>query len=66
MPQRLFGLVAIFQWFIYYAMAGLQYETLIVYLDDIIVFGKDYNEHLQRLEEVLKRLQNANLKLSSK
>ena len=45
-------------------MAGLQCETLIVYLDDIIVFGKDYNEHLQRLEEVLKRLQNANLKLS--
>ena len=45
-------------------MAGLQYETLIVYLDDIIVFGTDYNEYLQRLEEVLKRLQNVNLKLS--
>ena len=64
MPQGLCGLAATFQRLIDYVMTGLQYETLIVYLEDIIEFGKYYNEHLQRLEEVLKRLQNANLKLS--
>ena len=63
MPQGLSGSVATFQGLVGYVMAGLQYEILIVYSDDIIVFGKDYNEHLQRLE-VLKRLRNANLKLS--
>jgi hypothetical protein len=47
-------------------MAGLQYETLIVYLDDLIIFGKSYDEHLQRLEEVLRRLEKANMKLSPK
>ena len=44
--------------------SGLQYETVIVYLDDLIVFGSDYDEHLQYLEEVLKRLSKANLKFS--
>ena len=64
MPQGLSGSAATFQRLVDCVMAGLQYETLIVYLDDIIVFGKNYIEHLQKLEEVLKRLQNANLKLS--
>jgi transposase InsO family protein len=39
---------------------------LIVYLDDLIIFGKSYDEHLQRLEEVLRRLEKANMKLSPK
>ena len=42
---------------------GLQWETLLVYLDDIIVFSKDVNTHLQRLETVFQRLQKAGLKL---
>ena len=42
---------------------GLQWETLLVYLDDIIVFSKDVTTHLPRLETVLQRLQKAGLKL---
>jgi hypothetical protein len=34
-------------------------------LDDIIIFGKTFEQHLQRLEEVLKRLQQANIKIKT-
>ena len=64
MPQGLSESAATFQNLVNCIMAGQQYEILIVYLGDIIAFGKDYNEHLKRLEEVLKCLQNANLKLA--
>eukprot|EP00731_Ephydatia_muelleri_P035307 Em0113g9a len=38
-------------------------EQSTVYLDDIIVFGKSVEEHLDQLREVLTRLQNAGLKI---
>ena len=44
--------------------AGLTYVTLLLYLDDIIVYGKTFEIHLQNLEEVFKRLAEANLKLN--
>ena len=34
-----------------------------IYLDDIVVFGTNFEEHLNRVEEVLDRLQVAGLKL---
>ena len=37
-----------------------------VYLDDILVAGRSTAEHLQRLEQVLSRLQEAGLQLSQK
>ena len=37
----------------------------LLYLDDIITFSKDNPKHLECLEEVLKRLKNANLTLKS-
>ena len=39
------------------------YNLCLVYLDDIIIVGQTLIEHNQRLESVLMRLQNANLKL---
>lgn len=44
----------------------LQWRTLLIYLDDIICFGRTFKETLERLEEVLRRLQGANLKLKPK
>ena len=43
--------------------SGMLYNSCLVYLDDIIIFGLTYIAHNQRLESVLKRLQNTNLKL---
>ena len=34
-----------------------------MYLDDIIVIGPDFDTHMSQLEKVLKRLQQAKLKL---
>ena len=42
---------------------GLQWEILLVYLDDIIVISEDVDQHLERLETVFKRLYEANLKM---
>ena len=46
------------------AFAGLTYRTLLIYLDDIIVYGKTFDIHLQNLEEVFQRLAETNLKLN--
>ena len=33
-------------------LKGLQWQTLLLYLDDVIVFSKDFESHLERLAEV--------------
>lgn len=44
-------------------LADLQQTTCVVYLDDIIVFGRTFLEHLSCLDEVLSKLCAANLKV---
>jgi hypothetical protein len=44
-------------------LRGCQWKTCLIYLDDIIVFGRNLQEQVQRLGEVLEKLQNAGLKL---
>jgi len=44
-------------------LSGLSYLTCLMYLDDIIVFGRSFAEQLARLDEVLGRIGKANLKL---
>ena len=46
--------------------AGLQWKILVIYLDDIIVYGSTIDETLARLEIVLQRLRSAKLKLKPK
>lgn len=46
------------------ALAGLNYENCFVYLDDIIVFGKNLEQHNKNLMTVLTRLRKVNLKLN--
>ena len=45
------------------ALQGLQWLTCLIYIDDIIVFGKDFDEHIARVEQILERLRLAALKL---
>ena len=66
MPQGLQNSAPTFQRAMECMLTGLQYESVIVYLDDLIVFGSSIDEHNGRLEEVLKRLEKANLKLAPK
>jgi transposase InsO family protein len=45
---------------------GLQWQILLVYLDDIIIFSKTSQQHLERLDSVFQRLKEAGLKLKPK
>ncbi|CAG2205409.1 Retrovirus-related Pol polyprotein from transposon 17.6 [Mytilus edulis] len=47
-------------------LAGLQWEVCLVYLDDIIVFGKTLDDMLVNLRTVFDRLRSAVLKLKAK
>ena len=38
----------------------------LIYLDDVIIFARTYEEHLERLQMVLQRIREAGLKLSAK
>ena len=42
---------------------GLQWKTLLIYLDDVIIFSRTFDEHISRLDEVFFRLSKAGLKL---
>ena len=44
-------------------LAGLQWNTCLIYLDNVIVFGKTFDEHQARLQQVFERLRSAGLKL---
>jgi RNase H-like domain found in reverse transcriptase/Reverse transcriptase (RNA-dependent DNA polymerase) len=46
------------------ALAGLNYEKCFVYLDDVIVFGRNLNQHNKNLMSVLERLRRVNLRLN--
>lgn len=43
-------------------LRGLTYETCLIYLDDVIIFSRKFEEHLLRLEEVFQRFRKVNIK----
>jgi len=63
MPFGLCNAPSTFQRCMELIFRGLQWQTLLIYLDDIIIFSSDLDEHLLRLDEVLKRIVQAGLKL---
>ena len=47
-------------------LGGLPWDICLVYLDDIIVHARSFDQHLAHLRCVLERLREANLKLNPK
>ncbi|KAK3093316.1 hypothetical protein FSP39_013979 [Pinctada imbricata] len=66
MPFGLCNAPATFQRLMESVLRGLQFETCLVYLDDIIVLGKSFEEMIANLSQVFDRLQQAGLKLKAK
>ena len=60
MPIGLKGAPATFQRLMDSVLRGLHWSSILVYLDDIIIFSSSFEEHLVRLDEVFQRLKNAN------
>ena len=63
MPFGLCGAPATFQRLMQSCLHDQIYQLLLVYLDDVIVFSKTFEEHLERLDKVLTRLAQHGLKI---
>uniref|UniRef100_A0A8C1GXL0 Gypsy retrotransposon integrase-like protein 1 n=1 Tax=Cyprinus carpio TaxID=7962 RepID=A0A8C1GXL0_CYPCA len=64
MPQGVTGAPATFQRLMEKAVGDMHLLQVIVYLDDLIVFGRTLQEHEERLFKVLDRLEEFGLKVS--
>lgn len=64
MPQNITGAPAMFQRLMEKAVGDMNLLQVLVYLDDLIIFGKSLEEHEERLLKVLDRLREVNLKIS--
>ena len=62
MPFGLNSAVSTFQRTMELALQGLQWVTCLIYIDDIVVYGKNFEEHISRVEEVLNRMRKAGSK----
>ena len=63
LPFGLSGAPATFERCMELVLKGLQWKSLLIYLDDIILFSTTVDEHLIKLDEVFERLKKAGLKL---
>jgi len=63
MPFGLTCAPSVFQRLMDMMLAGLSYETCLVYLDDVIVCGSTFEELLHSTEVVFQRIRDAKLKL---
>ncbi|CAK8694208.1 unnamed protein product [Clavelina lepadiformis] len=63
MPFGLCNAPSTFQHLMRVVLNGVEWNGAIAYLDDIIVYGRTFNEHTERLENVFSRLRQAGLKL---
>ena len=66
MPMGLKNACATFQRLMDHVLKDLIGVACYVYMDDIIVFGKDVNEHCQRVHQIVERLRVFELKIKSK
>jgi hypothetical protein len=63
MPFGLCNGPATFQRLMDHLLKGLTWKRCLVYLDDVIIFARSFEQLLKNLEEVLARIKTANLKL---
>ena len=63
MPFELCNALATFQRLMNFVLQKHLREFVMVYLDDIFVYSQTYEEHVQHIEWVLTKLEEANLKL---
>jgi transposase InsO family protein len=63
MPFGLTNAPATFQRLMETCMGDLHLVFCLIYLDDIVVFSRTFEEHVERLEAIFKRLESTGLKL---
>ena len=63
MPFGLCGAPSTFQRCMELIFRKLQWKTMLIYMDDLIIFSSTFSHHLERLDDVFGRLGKAGLKL---
>ena len=63
MPFGLKNAPATFQRALDIILSGLRWQVCLIYLDDVIVFSKDMEQHLDHLDQVLSLLRDAGVSL---
>uniref|UniRef100_A0A3B1K6C6 Gypsy retrotransposon integrase-like protein 1 n=1 Tax=Astyanax mexicanus TaxID=7994 RepID=A0A3B1K6C6_ASTMX len=63
MPFGLQNSPSTFQRLMTCCFGDLNFESLLIYLDDIVIFSRTFDEHLERLQMVFDRLRKYGLKL---
>ncbi|KAK6172537.1 hypothetical protein SNE40_016172 [Patella caerulea] len=66
MPFGLCGAPGTFQRAMELVLRGLQWDHVLIYLDDVIIASDNFEDHVEHLREVFKRFRNFNLKLKSR
>ena len=66
MPFGLTNAPATFQRLMERVLSGLQWHICLVYIDDVIIFSKTFEDHVANLSTIFRRLQDAGLKLKPK
>ena len=66
MPFGLSSAVATFQRIMDDVFRDLLWEYVVVYLDDVIIYSENWEDHLVHIREVFRRLREANLKITAK
>ena len=57
---------ATFQRVIQFVLRGLTWDKVLAYIDDVIILGKDFEDHLKNLQLTFERFRKHNLKLKPK
>ena len=65
MPFGLCNSPASFQRMMDIVLSGIKWSACLIYLDDVIVFGRNLQEHRQRLDTVLGAIKGAGLRLKT-
>ena len=63
LPFGLCNSPATFQRLMTHVLRGLEWDICLVYIDDLIIFSRTFDDHLLHLERVFKRLRDANVRL---
>ncbi len=63
MPFGLCNALATFERLMELVLSGLNWKIFLIYLDDVIVYGGNFHDSLDRLKIVWQRIREANLKL---
>lgn len=66
MPFGLCNAPSTFERLMERVLDGLQWKVALLYLDDVIVFSSDMEQHMERLRLVFDRIRGANLQLKPK